>query len=784
MRAAVVSLLVLALSGCLDREAQTQRYLDRAEGFLAQGLLDKASVDARNALQTDEGSAQAHFVFAQVLAAQQNWRQMAAHLVQSVDLDPYHVDAQIKLGTLYLANGAVGQAEESARTAVGLEPGNATARALLAVVLHRQGRQQEAEAESQRAIQLDPANVSAIASVRHVYPESEMDYILATLERGQKEGADREQLRLLHLGILEQTGAEDEALELFRQLVEEHPDKTTYAHQYVAFLERVGRQSAAEAFLEENVAKHPGDAPRILWLAQYLQNQERTDEALALLERSAAAHPQSPELGIALGRAYAAVGRKAEARAAFGRIASDDEAFLTQARIEIATIDLQGGDVDQARAALEDLSEADRGTASARLLAARLADDDGRLADAASELRGVLRLEPTSKEALLLLAEVHTKSGATNLAEDTYAQLLEFHPRSGLALLGQARQLLSRNRPEDAIRMSKVVVSNPQLVAQALQVLSLAHAQLGQFEEAREYAAALQEQVGFAEAGQLLKGDIQQAEGDTAAAMRSYDAVSGSDQARIQALLRQAQLRMSQGELQIAEDALRQNQSLGPEVTELLAVVLVQRGQPAEAIRLLSSVSCSHPDRTQPYALLSDLYFQQQQLPEARRVLDEGLAELPTAGVLLIRAADTAAIAGDYAAAVSYYERLLDEEAHPVAANNLAMIVADHLPTPEQLAKAQKHLRRYESSSEPALRDTIGWVYLKSNDVEQALAHLEWVLESGASSPETHYHLGLAYQAADRFAEAERSLALAVEGGAGSHWLAEARASLEDVRGR
>ncbi len=78
-----------------------------------------------------------------------------------------------------------------------------------------------------------------------------------------------------------------------------------------------------------------------------------------------------------------------------------------------------------------------------------------------------------------------------------------------------------------------------------------------------------------------------------------------------------------------------------------------------------------------------------------------------------------------------------------VAANNLALYQAKrgNLESALQLAQTAKA----ELPDDARITDTLGWVYYQKGLATLAVTTLRQSIEQNSTTPETHYHLGLAY---------------------------------------
>jgi Flp pilus assembly protein TadD len=92
-----------------------------------------------------------------------------------------------------------------------------------------------------------------------------------------------------------------------------------------------------------------------------------------------------------------------------------------------------------------------------------------------------------------------------------------------------------------------------------------------------------------------------------------------------------------------------------------------------------------------------------------------------------------------------------------VAANNLAWIYAENSGNMD-LALRLAQTARTALPNQPEVHDTLGWVYVKRNELPLAIASLRRSLDLDPANLEASYHLGLAYEMKGDRAEARQLL--------------------------
>jgi Flp pilus assembly protein TadD len=83
-----------------------------------------------------------------------------------------------------------------------------------------------------------------------------------------------------------------------------------------------------------------------------------------------------------------------------------------------------------------------------------------------------------------------------------------------------------------------------------------------------------------------------------------------------------------------------------------------------------------------------------------------------------------------------------------------------------------------ESSTDPAMLDTVGWAQYRVGNYERAVSLLERVVAKDDRPPVYRYHLGMAYLAAGNTASARKQLEKAVAPGANYAGIEDARAAV------
>jgi tetratricopeptide (TPR) repeat protein len=146
-----------------------------------------------------------------------------------------------------------------------------------------------------------------------------------------------------------------------------------------------------------------------------------------------------------------------------------------------------------------------------------------------------------------------------------------------------------------------------------------------------------------------------------------------------------------------------------------------------------------------PHTNLANLYLLQGRKAEAAGKFEAAIGANPKdpAGYLslaLLYERDK-----DYGNAKKVYERAIKENPNFwFAANNLAFLLTETSTGKEELARAKTLAEEAirQRPNEPALTDTLGWVYFRMGDLGQARGLIEQALAAAPDADVLNYHMG------------------------------------------
>jgi len=177
-----------------------------------------------------------------------------------------------------------------------------------------------------------------------------------------------------------------------------------------------------------------------------------------------------------------------------------------------------------------------------------------------------------------------------------------------------------------------------------------------------------------------------------------------------------------------------------------IGVVRTTQGKSTEATTAFQQSLKLAPKNKATYIKLAQEYMRQHNVDAAVKVLQQGLEAIPNDDDLQFNLASTYELANRFDDAITIYEGLIKKNPRNVlAANNLASLLTDHKGDKASLERAKTLATPFENSNQPALIDTLGWVYFKLGDLDRAIVLLKKATAAAPTGAVLHYHLGMAY---------------------------------------
>ena len=745
-----------ALTACGSAEQRAQSYYDQGVKLVQQGELVKASLEFRNALKIKGNFVPALYSLGQVEEQQGHFDNAAQAYDAVTEQDPGNLNSRVRLAYILLAAGRLDEALKLADQALALagsDPGVLALKAAVALKLDNRG---DAIRFSDTALEIDPTNGDAlIVRAAERLLAADPRQALSYLDRANEQDRQDVGLQLFRMQAFQALGDKEGVEQVYLKLVNLYPKEARFRTGLAEWYFNAGKKQDAEKVLRQYALEYPYNTQAGLDLVSLIKRERGADAAKAELSERIRKGGTVFPYKLAFAELTFDAGNAAEAADQMRRLVNEttNKDDNIAARMQLARIMLKERDTAQALKLIDTVLTEDARNVDALTLRASIRLDDSRLANAIADLRAALNQAPQSSALLLLLAGAYERNGAAELADEQYAKAVSFDATRSEIGVKYAQFLLRYGRADQAETVLTAVRSSAPANAQVLTLLAQLKLNRQDWLGAQEAADTLRTLDAKASAGvaDLISAAVLGGEA-------KYE-----DSARILESL--------------VDSAKGQNQ----QPLAVLVQIYVKAGKPDKATSFLNAVLKSQPDNVQAHILLASLdeigkrldeaevsyraavkadsdgvagyaslaqfLVRTNRLPEAEKTLREGLDKRRDNSSLRLLLAIELELSGQYDAAVSEYEKMLEADPRStIVANNLASLLSEHRTDAASLDRAFAIATRFRNSQVPQFLDTLGWVLARKGEYDQALPLLKSAAEKMPNVEVVQYHLGMLYK--------------------------------------
>ncbi|MFZ1991450.1 MAG: tetratricopeptide repeat protein [Alphaproteobacteria bacterium] len=782
-RCLIAALALVALAGCSSKEDRYARHIKRGEEFARTGNYAKASLEFRAALQIKPVSVEANYQLGLVAEQVGDLLSARVYFSKAIDQDPHNVPALLHEGRIDLVANDTDNALQRANAVLAADQQNWEGHALKGAALLRTDALDDAEKEALQSLRLKPQNPPAIGLLAGLrVKQGRADEALALLADGIKANPNDAGLQLTKITILDQQGQHAQAIDALADLVKANPKTQQYRLDLVRRLVADRDLSKAEQLLREGATLNSSDPTAELTLVEFLKQYKGIAAAEQELAARAQSAPKELTYQFALADLEFTNGQKEQARQILQSLVDrhDEDATGLKARVALARFAVSDGKIAEAQDLATKVIKSDAANGDALLLRAAIRLSQSDYTGSIADIRIVLRDAPDSKPAMALLARAYQASGETDLANEAFQRALDESPEDTALRTEYASALMQSGQAAEADRQLALALQQSPGSASAL----LARAGLLIAEHRLADAQAIADQLAATPASQnlahSLSGRILTAEGKLEDAVNEFTTALASEPGSVGLVADLAFAYMRAGHPDLAETEVRALVAAKPndaDASRLLGKICASVGKPQDAKAAYERSIAIDPTNVQARLDLAQFLESKSDYPSAVAALTEGLKARPN-NVDMLRAL---AIAHDYLnnydAARSAYEQVLKQRPRDlIAANNLAVLIADGWPKDRQLLdEARRLAEQSRNSGNPGLLDTLGWVEYRLGNFDDAVALLRRAAAGAPNEAQIHYHLGLAYLASGDRARAKPELTIAATANAPYRGLDQAR---------
>jgi putative PEP-CTERM system TPR-repeat lipoprotein len=726
-RRALTAILLLGLAACNRDPAQASRHhLARGDGYAAKGQYAEAIVEYRRSVQLDPRSGTARLQLAEAYRHADKLEDAYREYLRAAERLPGNTGVQVAAGNILLVAGRFDDAKEIAETILARNPGYVEAQVLLGNALAGLKQVDRAIAEIERAIRLDPSR-----SPTHV--------TLGTLQRAR--------------------GQRDLAEAAFKRAVEAGPNSADAALALGTFYWSVGDTQNAEGWLRQAAQLGPRHLLAARALASFLIVTNRTEEAEAPLQRLVQT-TGAVTAKLALADYYIDTNAPERAEHVLTGIGNGEQGY-DAVQLRLASVDYAAGRRTQAHAAVDAALARSPRNVELLLLKARFLRGDGRLDAARDKARSAAAIDSTSIPARYALGVIEADLNQHEDAIDSFNEVLRLDPRVVPAQLQLARLHLAGGDAQRAVQLAQDALRMDPQSGDARLLLAQGLLARGDPDRAQAALGPLLAESPTWPSPYVEAGRAALLQKDLAAAARAFSRALELDALSVDALAGLVTVDVVSGRSAEARTRIEQRLRRTPDDPDLL--VLAARTYaalgdlPAAEGPLLRALQ-RDPTRLQAYGMLGGVYLNEGRLDEARTHFDAMAAREPNATAAHTMVAVILQIQGRLPEAIARYRRAIELDSRAaVAANNLAWLYAEGHGTLDAALDLALSARA-QLPQQPEVNDTLGWIYCKRGQADEALAALRRSVEKEPSNALYRYHLGRAYLLADQRGKAKSEL--------------------------
>jgi len=787
----VAGLVALALGACGGAGARYASHLERAKRYLAEGNLDKASIEFRNALQVRPRSAEALYLYGRVSEQRGDLRQAVGSYQASIELAPNDTPARASLGKLFVVAGAGEQALKTVEPALRQHPDDPDLLIVRGAAYHLLKQDDAARVDAQKATHLAPNNERAVALLAGLYQTAgEHERAVALLSEAVKRlpaSRDLHQvLASIHLAANELDQAEEQVRILITLGPRELPSRLALAQLY----SRSGKLDPAEQTLREAVRQLPGSNDAKLALAEFLATRRTRVQGEQTLRSFIASDPDNADLRLGLAALLQNAGAVSEALVAYREVIrhSADSPKELVARDRMAALEASRGRLEEAQHQIEEVLKRNPRDDDALTLRANLALARSDPTSAISDLRAVLRDQPRSAPLQRSLARAYLAKGDRGLAEESLHAAVETAPNDPIAKSELAQLLEQTGRADEAVSLLEDAVHRFPEEASFREQLVRASLAKHDLPAARTAAEGLKTLKPQAAAGFYLSGVVASEQQRVEDAERDFKRALELQPGAFDALASLSRLEVSHGHPEQAIARLRGLLDRDPRnvtLLNLLAQTYLQGKDLERAEQTLNQALAADPRSWGTRRNLAIVKVARNDPIAATKEYESALEIAPTQPQLTVELANLYEKQGRIDEAVARYEALFKADAgsRQLAANNLAMLLVTYKKDQASLDRARDLTAEFVSSHSSSLLDTQGWVMFKRGEYQNALAILERAAAGAGNSQVIRYHLAMAELQLGRRDRARSDLQTALSGSPTFAGADDARAALASLGG-
>jgi tetratricopeptide (TPR) repeat protein len=381
-----------------------------------------------------EAEAGAAFMQGHLLELRGHLPEAAEAYERAARADPESVELQLQLARVWARVGDPERAIEHANRAYELAPDDERTRGVLAALYVTANRYEEAVGLLEPEFRSGGLSEEGLFGLFNLY-----------LQISDLEGAERVAWEMiardpgdlrgyLALGTaLESSERPEKAEEIYRRALKVVPDHPGTFDALARLRRGAGDQQGELEVLREKLVVVPGDPAALLRMAQLYDQQDDRETAIETLEALVSLHPNHVGAQFQLGIFYYQEDRHADAIVRLNRVIRESSKaqhfpLLYESQYFLGLVHYDAGEADEALEALRLVPSDSKRFPDARLLMARILEEQKRFPEALAEARRAALSDPENVTLQVSLAGFVQRSGDFEAAIEIVQGLVERHP--------------------------------------------------------------------------------------------------------------------------------------------------------------------------------------------------------------------------------------------------------------------------------------------------------------------------------------------------------------------
>lgn len=673
-------------------------------------------MEFRAAADIDKDSAAAHWGLARAFEHLEQFTQALEELRKTSDLAPENLEAKTRLGNYYLLvqPPMISETEKILEEIFVTDAGFIEAHILKASLLAAQNKpEKEVLDVLEQAIALNPNRTeSYISKARFFMKEDKAQESEAAIQKG----------------------------------ISVNPNAALGYAEYGRFLVFARRAGEAEAQFKKATEVEPKNFDAREAIAEYYVTQKQFDKAETAYKALVQIQENSPEARVELANFYAQAGRRTDAVTIFNEILAESPEYV-RARYRLGEIYLEQKEAAKVGEQIEALLKINDKDVEALLLRARLNLQDNKAEDAVKDLEEILKKLPSHRDALFFMTETRLAMGQTEQARAFLSDLEKYHPNYLKTRLLRIQAAFADNDAQNAFRLandlyetSKGIVADARAMTReiaeirirALSARGLANLQLGRTTAARGDLQAVLNNSPRSAGAMVNLAKVFIAEKNPTEALKLYESALSTDAKNFDALsgavgvlnaLKQFAPAHAKVDEFLGKNADRNDVSAALHYLKHDVFIAEKNADAAEA-ELQKAMELDE-NYLPAYSAYASLLIKKNQISAAIEQYRAAVQKKPSAALFTLIGMLEEARENLPEAEKNYRRALEIAPETPIAANNLAWLIADRGQgnLDEALRLAQSAVNR--NSNVAGYYDTLGWVYFKKGLYSPAVEQLK-----------------------------------------------------------